>query len=91
MEGCWLGRAAFLTGHCTPTASVSLAVSILPRSLFVSLSPGCQDSHKFTFLKSTYVLCKTALKSGLTQGLDLFCQTCEVVENIKVRGHLVLW
>ncbi|KAF4797314.1 hypothetical protein TURU_073302 [Turdus rufiventris] len=42
-----------------------------------------KDSHKFTFLKSTYVLCKTALKHGLTQGLDLFCQTCEVVENIK--------
>lgn len=46
----------------------------------------CQDTHKFTFLKSTYVMCKTALKRGLTQGLDLFCQTCEVVENIKVRG-----
>ncbi|XP_032932843.1 uncharacterized protein LOC117005373 [Catharus ustulatus] len=42
-----------------------------------------KDSLKFTFLKSTYVLCKTALKHGLTQGLDLFCQTCEVVENIK--------
>ncbi|RMB92199.1 hypothetical protein DUI87_31310 [Hirundo rustica rustica] len=41
-----------------------------------------KDTHKFTFLKSTYVLCKTALKRGLTQGLDLFCQTCEVVENI---------
>ncbi|XP_056361640.1 uncharacterized protein LOC130260361 isoform X2 [Oenanthe melanoleuca] len=42
-----------------------------------------KDLHKFTFLKSTYVLCKTALKHGMTQGLDLFCQTCEVVENIK--------
>ncbi|XP_023794281.1 uncharacterized protein LOC111937248 [Cyanistes caeruleus] len=42
-----------------------------------------KDTHKFTFLKSTYVLCKTALKRGLTQGLDLFCQACEVVENIK--------
>ncbi|XP_053850400.1 uncharacterized protein LOC128816645 isoform X1 [Vidua macroura] len=42
-----------------------------------------KDTHKFTFLKSTYVMCKTALKRGLTQGLDLFCQTCEVVENIK--------
>ncbi|XP_063265306.1 uncharacterized protein LOC134556854 isoform X2 [Prinia subflava] len=41
-----------------------------------------KDTHKFTFLKSTYVLCKTALKRGLTQGLALFCQTCEVVENI---------
>lgn len=88
MEGCWLGRAAFLTGHCIPSAP--LAVSTLPHSLFVSLSPGCQDTHKFTFLKSTYVLCKTALKSDLTQGLDLFCQSCEVVENIMVRRHLVL-
>ncbi|XP_064584959.1 protein MROH8 [Zonotrichia leucophrys gambelii] len=42
-----------------------------------------KDTHKFTFLKSTYVVCKTALKRGLTRGLDLFCQTCEVVENIK--------
>ncbi|XP_031985146.1 uncharacterized protein LOC116453612 isoform X2 [Corvus moneduloides] len=42
-----------------------------------------KDTHKFTFLKSVYVLCKTALKRGLTQGLDLFCQTCEVVDNIK--------
>ncbi|XP_064251775.1 uncharacterized protein LOC135284298 [Passer domesticus] len=42
-----------------------------------------KDTHKFTFLKSTYVVCKTALKRGLTKGLDLFCQTCEVVENIK--------
>ncbi|KAL2297619.1 hypothetical protein Nmel_016168 [Mimus melanotis] len=42
-----------------------------------------KDSHKVTFLKSIYVLCKTALKRGLTQGLDLFCQTCQVVENIK--------
>ncbi|CAN8194265.1 unnamed protein product [Coccothraustes coccothraustes] len=42
-----------------------------------------KDTHKFTFLKSTYVMCKTALKRGLTKGLDLFCQTCEVVENIK--------
>lgn len=66
-------------------------MSTLPHSPFVSLSPGCQDTHKFTFLKSVYVLCKTALKRGLTQGLDLFCQTCEVVENIKVRGHLVFW
>ncbi|XP_068065891.1 maestro heat-like repeat-containing protein family member 7 [Anomalospiza imberbis] len=42
-----------------------------------------KDTHKFTFLKSTYVMCKTALKHGLTQGLDLFCETCKVVENIK--------
>ncbi|XP_068888725.1 maestro heat-like repeat family member 5 isoform X1 [Aphelocoma coerulescens] len=42
-----------------------------------------KDAHKFTFLKSVYVMCKSALKRGLTQGLDLFCQTCEVVENIK--------
>ncbi|XP_059342080.1 uncharacterized protein LOC132082043 [Ammospiza nelsoni] len=42
-----------------------------------------KDTHKFTFLKSTYVVCKTALKRGLTRGLDLFCQMCEVVENIK--------
>lgn len=89
VEQCWLGRAAFLTGHCTPSALVLLAVSTLPHSPFVSLSPGCQDTHKFTYLKSIYVLCKTALKRGLTQGLDLFCQTCEVVENITVRGHLV--
>lgn len=89
--GLWRGPGWAELPFSQGSALVLLAVSTLPHSPFVSLSPGCQDAHKFTFLKSVYVLCKTALKRGLTQGLDLFCQTCEVVENIKVRGHLVFW
>lgn len=89
--GLWRAAAWAELRFSQGSALVLLAVSTLPHSPFVSLSPGCQDTHKFTFLKSVYVLCKTALKRGLTQGLDLFCQTCKVVENIKVRGHPVFW
>ncbi|KAM9590899.1 uncharacterized protein ACIBXB_005935 isoform 1-T2 [Morphnus guianensis] len=62
LEVCWLGRAASPrppTQHCTPSAPVPLAVCPqLSHSLFVSLSPGCQEEgQKMKFLKSICNLC----------------------------------
>ncbi|XP_071658794.1 uncharacterized protein [Patagioenas fasciata] len=54
-------------------------------SLFVSLSPGCQDEErKLKFLKSVAMLFRAATYNGLSQGLDLFCQRYKLAENIKV-------
>ncbi|XP_069630941.1 uncharacterized protein [Haliaeetus albicilla] len=67
LEVCWLGRAASPrppTQHCTPSAPVPLAVCPqLSRSLFVSLSPSCQEEgQKMKFLKSICNLC-TSIRS----------------------------
>ena len=39
------------------------------------------------FLDSICILCRTAKHQGLSQGLDVFCHSYELAENIKVRGH----
>lgn len=39
------------------------------------------------FLDSICILCRTARHQGLSQGLDVFCHSYELAENIKVRGH----
>lgn len=41
------------------------------------------------FLNSICILCRTAKEEGLTQGLDVFCHTYDLVEHIKVRGRRV--
>ena len=40
-----------------------------------------------TFLHSICILCRTARHLDLSQGLDIFCHSYELAENIKVRGH----
>ncbi|XP_039245950.1 uncharacterized protein LOC114000278 [Pipra filicauda] len=53
-----------------------------------------EERDKATFLQSISVLCRSALKHGLTQGLDLFCDMYQLAENIKAlleeepRDHL---
>ncbi|KAM9591512.1 uncharacterized protein ACIBXB_006317 [Morphnus guianensis] len=78
LEVCWLGRAASPrppTQHCTPSAPVPLAVCPqLSHSLFVSLSPGCQEEgQKMKFLKSICNLCTSTRYCTLSQCLDVFC------------------
>ncbi|XP_039246541.1 uncharacterized protein LOC120325136, partial [Pipra filicauda] len=57
-------------------------------------SPNKEERDKATFLQSISVLCRSALKHGLTQGLDLFCDMYQLAENIKAlleeepRDHL---
>ena len=52
-------------------------------------SPGYQEKgQKLKFLESICILCRTARCRGLSEGLDVFCHSYELVENIKVRGHL---
>ncbi|XP_064495396.1 uncharacterized protein LOC135404591 [Pseudopipra pipra] len=46
-------------------------------------SPNKEERDKATFLQSISVLCRSALNHGLTQGLDLFCDTYQLAENIK--------
>ncbi|XP_027741906.1 uncharacterized protein LOC114058595 [Empidonax traillii] len=46
-------------------------------------SPNQEERDKATFLRSISVLCRSAVKLGLTQGLDLFCDVCQLSENIK--------
>ncbi|XP_029817983.1 uncharacterized protein LOC108642805 [Manacus vitellinus] len=45
-------------------------------------SPNKEERDKATFLRSISVLCRSALKHGLTQGLDLFCDMYQLAENI---------
>ena len=67
-----------------------MAVCPLSRSLFVSLSPGCQDAEqKMRFLNSIRLLLRSARLTGLSEGLDIFCRRFDLVESIEVRGHLV--
>ncbi|XP_039236126.1 uncharacterized protein LOC120323050, partial [Pipra filicauda] len=57
-------------------------------------SPNKEERDKATFLQSISVLYRSALKHGLTQGLDLFCDMYQLAENIKAlleeepRDHL---
>ncbi|XP_064531784.1 uncharacterized protein LOC135424473 [Pseudopipra pipra] len=46
-------------------------------------SPNKEERDKATFLRSISVLCRSALSHGLTQGLDLLCDTYQLAENIK--------
>ncbi|XP_032562960.1 uncharacterized protein LOC116796446 [Chiroxiphia lanceolata] len=46
-------------------------------------SPNKEERDKATFLRSISLLCRSALKHGLTQGLDLFCDMYQLAENIK--------
>jgi len=67
-----------------------VAVCPLSRSLFVSLSPGCQDAdQKVRFLNSIHLLLRTVQLTGLSEGLDIFCRRFKLAENTEVRGHLV--
>ena len=65
-----------------------MAVCPFSRSLFVSLSPGCQDAdQKMMFLNNICLLFKSARVTGLLEGLDIFCHRFRLAENIEVRGH----
>ncbi|XP_071658789.1 maestro heat-like repeat-containing protein family member 7 [Patagioenas fasciata] len=86
--GRWLGRAASArspSGAAPPALQCHWPCVPISCSLFVSLSPGCQDEErKLKFLKSVAMLFRAATYNGLSQGLDLFCQRYKLAENIKV-------
>ena len=90
-EVCWLGRAASPsppTWPRTPSALVPLAVCPPSHAPCLSLcSPGCQEGQEMEFLRSVCTLCRTAKQYDILQGLDVFCHSYELAENIKVRAH----
>ncbi|XP_027758950.1 uncharacterized protein LOC114067593 [Empidonax traillii] len=46
-------------------------------------SPSQEERDKVTFLRSISMLCRSAVKLGLTQGLDFFSDMYQLAENIK--------
>lgn len=59
-------------------------------SLFVYLSPACQDARcKITFLYNIMDLCISTVFFGSSRRLIDFCRRYDLVERIQVRGKRV--